>query len=200
MVHEQRSTTLDLHHNILPPISGRSPNIGLFVQKEHNLRGENVKTFVPAGMTLHSVVHLFFEESFSKAYRDLSDIHLLLEEFSTDEIFWQDLVLLARQSGFIKELFLALRYSRAQFGTSVPSAIMLELEKSVRSKLLLSFYDALFARLLSPLQNGHTRSTLVEMIGLLRGHLLKMPFLTLLSHTAHKLKKAIKPKSEINHS
>ena len=66
LVHGVRGTTLDVHHNILPPISGRSPEISEFPIKVHKLKEKEFVTFSAPAMTLHSIVHLFFEEDFSK--------------------------------------------------------------------------------------------------------------------------------------
>jgi hypothetical protein len=45
-------------------------------------------------MTLHSVIHLFYQEEFIHGFRDLSDLHFLFGENHDNPDFYRDLLTL----------------------------------------------------------------------------------------------------------
>lgn len=190
-VHLARGTTLDLHHNIVPPISGRSPDITAFPIAQGEIDGLTFSTFSPAAMTLHSIVHLFFEEDFSKGFRDLNDIHLLFFEFGSSQDFWQELLSQAEQHNFMKEVALACYFSEYFFHSTIPPDVRIALS-NVISPADMFLNRLIFKRLLAP-KDGITKPAQVFVFaGLLRGHLRKMPLPILIRHTAHKISGMLK--------
>ena len=93
--HHSRGTILDIHHNLIPPISGRAPDIRRFWQ-QLNLTVDGYQVLSLPAMTLHSLIHLFFNEDFKKGFRDLTDLHLLFAGFSEQD--WEQLLQLAEQT------------------------------------------------------------------------------------------------------
>ncbi|WP_438863414.1 nucleotidyltransferase domain-containing protein [Neptunicella sp.] len=190
--HASRGTVADVHHNILPPISGRAPNIEYFNQTRVTTES-GAQVFSPPALTLHSLVHLFFEEDFSKGFRDLSDLHLFFVEHQHDKEYWSELLKLATETGFCRELFFACRYCEKLFTSPVPATFSMALVNYSPTPLRLKFNDWLFLRVLQPAHPlCNTRSTsLARFIAMLRGHILKMPAHILLYHLSHKLYKSL---------
>lgn len=186
--HAVRRTVLDLHHNIVPPISGRAPDMEILWETVTK-RGDFGYTFSAAGMALHSLIHLFFQEDFSNSYRDLSDLNMMFSQHSADPVFWQDLVQLASDTDFARELYFACRYTTKIFNTSVPESVFQKLNEAKPSALKLPILDWIFERVLLP---HHSLSrerylSLATFMALVRGHWLKMPLHILLYHTGAKL-------------
>lgn len=192
LIHEKRGTVLDLHHNILPPISGRAPEIDLFITTQKQ-SPSGAMVFSTAAQTLHSLVHLFFEEDFSKGFRDICDLHLFFIEHQQDKEYWSELLKLATETGFCRELFFACRYCEKLFNSPVPATFTMALVNYSPTPLRLKFNDWLFLRVLQPAHPlCHTRGTgTARFIAMLRGHLLKMPTHILLYHLSHKLYKSV---------
>lgn len=179
--HHSRGTILDIHHNLIPPISGRAPDIKYFWQQV-KVTEQGFQVLSLAAMALHSLIHLFFNEDFKKGFRDLTDLHLLFSQF--EETDWEELVRLAERSGFMFELMLACRYTSALLATSVPAWIMQQTEQYQPSGWRLSLLDFIFSRVLTP-QHPLFQSRvdrLAAILALVRGHWLKMPVLVLVRH------------------
>lgn len=186
MKHAGRGTIIDLHHNLYLPISGRAPEIELFLKGAYELNGFYILR--PAAMTLHSIIHLMLNDELGHAYRDINDLHLMLTEFN-NETYWDDLLDLADKSGFADELFLACRYCHRFFGTNVDKKHRALLSKMHNiGTLPLYFLDKLFVVALSPKHSLVKRNLagLSESLIVTRAHLKKMPLHILIYHTAHK--------------
>lgn len=182
--HSQRGTVIDVHHNIVPLISGRAPNVSaLRSQKLMSLDGYS--TLSQSAMTLHSTVHLFFNEDMTKGYRDLIDLHILMSE-CVSHTYWTDLIELAKETNFERELYLACRYTSIMFGTVIPEIVSLSLKPV--SAIKLRILDFMFMRILTP---AHPYAkprfyALAEFMVLIRGHYLKMPLPILAYHLCSK--------------
>lgn len=193
MQHANRGTVLDLHHNLVPPMSGRANKIQVIINSKVAL---NDKLFVlsPAAMTLHSAIHLFFNEEFEKGFRDLHDLHCLFSQYNSDD-YWHKLIQLAQDSDFTIELFLATRYSYRVFNTHIPAWLSQQLKAQLTrwQRVKLTYWDYIFDRVLYP-HHKHSQVSqqkLAIILALVRGHLLKMPLPLLCKHTLHKGYKAL---------
>ena len=187
LIHTKRKTVIDVHHNLVPPVSGRAPDITHFLQAVETCDGFDILS--PAGMVLHSAVHLVFNEDFGSSYRDMFDIHFLIEECQSSN-FWQSLYELAEKSGFANELFLALRYTQKYIGTSLPDAVN---ELTSYGPLRLRFLDSTVGVALAPkhaLCHVDNRG-LASFFAYCRGHILKMPMHILVYHTVVKSTRAL---------
>lgn len=186
MFHYDRHAVLDLHHNLAMPISGRAPNIEDF---KFNLQQHNsLTTLSPEGMTLHSAIHLFFNEEFNHGLRDIHDLHLLMTEFNSPE-YWQTLVSLATKSQFELELYLACRYCKKIFNTQVPQDIYQTLKSKFNNPIKQYLWDFMFLKILG---FNHPKVkprffNLATQMAFVRGHYLKMPLTTLIKHISFKM-------------
>ena len=116
-----RGTIIDLHHNLVPPITGRAPDPQLFFD-EIVYNQEGLALLSPPAATLHSCVHLFTNEDFTNGFRDLVDLYLLIQEYG-DEEYWEKLLKLAEMSGFTLELFYCIEMLKQTFELELPESI-----------------------------------------------------------------------------
>jgi len=185
--HGARGTVADIHHNLLPPISGRAPDIELFTSSLYTTQS-NLKTLSKPAMVLHSIIHLFFNEEFSHGFRDLTDLHLLFSEEESNSDFWAQILVLSEQSKFTTELFYAVRYCQKITKTKFPIKFIDNVKQFQICKIKLRFADFIFCRVLLPshpslkIKYSGAASTLA----LVRAHLLKMPLHILVHHSIHK--------------
>lgn len=186
--HFKRGAVLDVHHNIVPPVSGRAPNANILFSSTVTLPS-GIEVLQPSAMFLHSAVHLFFGEEFHHGYRDLTDLAYLLEEFVDDKNEMAHLGRLAKQMGFSFEVFLAFRYLEKLLNVNIELDLKALLPQVKLSKLQLVYCDFVFTRVLAlnhKLIPSNFRNFATN-LAFVRGHLLKMPLRILLKHSAKKM-------------
>jgi len=184
--HGSRGTLLDIHHNLLPLITGRAPDISLFFRHTRQTNA-GYTVFSPAAMFLHSTVHLILSEEIKHGFRDITDLYLIIEQYQNND-FWQELVSLSIESGFAIEVFLALRYLEKILSLQVPVAVHQKLSTYRPSEFRLRSLDFIFLRKLKPAHPsfGNHSDVVADWLLLLRGHYLKMPLHILLKHLGRK--------------
>lgn len=187
--HIKRGTTLDVHHNILPLTNFLCPEAKHLLDAAIRIPDSHYWTLSAEDMVLHSACHLFFGGEFENGLRDLSDIDLLLREFSNkDSFFWEKLLERAKQLNLIRPLFYALRYSVRLLKTPVPETIIEE--SFVQSSIgkYVQFMDLLFLPALLPNHPSCNSifTNLARWLLYVRSHWLKMPWYLLFSHLVRK--------------
>ncbi|WP_214657302.1 nucleotidyltransferase family protein [methane-oxidizing endosymbiont of Gigantopelta aegis] len=140
-----------------------------------------------ADRIIHSAVHLFYDGEFEHGFRDISDIDLLLREFSKDEKFWKSLISRSTELRLKEPVFYALRYCYYFLKTPIPEQI-LNLVTKQYSETRWIIMDFLFKRALLP---NHSTcqdrwNGLAVFVLYIRGHLLKMPLYLLIPHLLRK--------------
>ena len=181
LTHTRRGTVLDLHHNLVPLISGAAPNVADFT-KDVVETTDGLKVFSPAAQTLHSAIHLFLNEDFSHGFRDLTDLHILCSSNRDNQAYWDRLISLSEDSSFEKELQLAVRYCKKILNTDIPPHYDDQIQALSETQFRL--LDFAFERVLTlrhPKLDVHFRS-LYELAVYMRGHFLKMPMGVLIKH------------------
>lgn len=188
MQHSLRGTVADIHHNLIPPISGRAPNISIFTEQLFETK-EKLYTLSKPAMVMHSIIHLFFNEEFNHGFRDISDLHMLFSEENEQSSFWTELINLSKKAGFEIELYYAVRHCRKIAKTHFPIPFLALVEIPKLSAIRLFFADFIFNRVLLPSHPACNSllSNTAHIIATLRGHLLKMPLHILIYHSTHKL-------------
>ncbi|MGJ8680891.1 nucleotidyltransferase family protein [Paraglaciecola sp.] len=181
LFHPLRGTVLDIHHNIYLPISGRSPNISNFT---HSIQPEGCTSQVmndPATV-LHSIIHLFMNEDFTNAFRDMLDIHMLCEDLGCDN-FWNEILKLSQDSGFDKELYYSLALRAMLFDCSPPN-IFSQLKSKYHGSINEFFIKRILYSALSPKHSllDTPSIKIARFIVFIRGHWLKMPLPILIKH------------------
>jgi len=187
LTHEQRGSSLDVHHTILPPSARIKVNTAALFEDTRELPGlPGVRVLAPVTMVLHSATHLFHEGELEKGLRDLFDLDALLRDFGRDPAFWAGLTSRAQALGLGRPLFLALRYTTRWLGTPVPDEVM------KAAAAVTPFYqpllDACYDLALMPSHPSCDRAlTGTARLALyVRSHWLRMPTGLLLRHLARK--------------
>jgi hypothetical protein len=187
LMNHKRGTTLDLHHNILPPTTGPSINPGDLLSDAVEVQ-PNVYTFAPVDMVLHSAAHLFHEGEFHHGLRDLWDLDRMLRHFSHENAnFWAQLTNRAKHLQLNVSLLHALTHAARTFNTPVPDEAFSKLDTPAQM-LRRPFMTLLFDRAFRP---NHPQSRL-PLTGAalnalyIRSHYLRMPMYLLLPHLIRK--------------
>lgn len=187
LTNKRRDTTLDVHHNILPPTAGPDVHAELLFENLLEVK-PGIFTLSWQDMVIHSATHLFHEGEFHRGLRDLWDLDRMLRDFpNRDPAFWRDLITRARKLDLLVPLFHALNYSQQVFGTPIPKKVIEDAEdrlKILRKPLM----DFLFLRALRP---DHTSCRLpfsraALNLLYLRSHYLRMPLYLLIPHLIRK--------------
>lgn len=178
--HGYRGTVMDLHHNLVPPVSGRAPDMSLLF--EHIVRTDaGIPVLALPGMALHSSIHLFFNDDFAASFRDLTDLYLMFDDMTSDQ--WQTAYTLATQTGFATELALAIYSTSEIFQISLTAQQSHFVSAHTNPRQARWLCHAMYSKhpfVVTPSQWVYTT------YAWLRGHVLKMPAKTLLYHLSMK--------------
>ncbi|MDE0951314.1 MAG: nucleotidyltransferase family protein [Halioglobus sp.] len=187
LTHLKRGTTLDVHHNILPPTAGPNVDASLLFERLIEVK-PGIFTLSQQDMVIHSATHLFHEGEFRHGLRDMWDLDRMLRDFpDQDPSFWKGLVDRARELELLGSLYHGLHYAQRVFGTPLPAGIIEEAENLSR-RLRKPFMDFLFLRAFQPdhPQCRQRFTSLALYLLYVRSHFLRMPLYLLLPHLARK--------------
>ncbi|MCX7098739.1 MAG: nucleotidyltransferase family protein [Methylococcales bacterium] len=186
--HLDRQTSIDVHHNILPKTTEFCPDAALLLANCVKIDGQDSWVLATEDRVLHSATHLFHEGEFGQGFRDLSDLDLLLREFSGEGDFWEKLLQRAEALKQQVPLFYALRYTRKILQTPVPERILDAAGRQAGKKINTPLMDALFLRALMPDHAScNDRWTgLARWLLYVRSHWLRMPVHLMVSHLLRK--------------
>lgn len=189
MIHRTRGIALDVHHSLLPLTSRIRFDHSAFRNGITASRLPGVDTLAAEDRILHSAAHLLLEGEFDHAFRDLSDLYLLIEQHTTSAPgFWDTLTARSEELGLERVLYYALRYLCRIFFLDVPEESQREMERSAPGPGTRRLMDGLFKRALVPegMGGGSITTNLAISILYLRAHYLKMPLPLLMRHLGHK--------------
>lgn len=187
--HRARGIALDVHHNLLPLTSRFHLDADALIAGITPSLIEGVDSLAPTDRVLHSAAHLLLGGEFDNAFRDLSDLRLLLDQMTaTDLAFWELLRARADQLGLGRVLFYAIRYLERLMELKVPPESAAGLRQHAPSLPVLWLMDRMFmVALLPDAVLGDQTWPRVARFGLyVRSHYLKMPLLLLVRHLWHK--------------
>ncbi len=184
MVHLQRRTTLDVHHNLLPETARMRTRPDLVLADAVALPDwPNIYRPSLPDQILHSACHLFHEGEWGHGLRDLNDLHLLLGAFHAQGRTADELVGRARELQLVVPLTYAVRCAATVFGTHLAEGLDQALPEIRQDRWM----DALFLRALACAH--HTLRTpttaAAEMALYVRSHWLRMPLHQLVPHLVH---------------
>jgi hypothetical protein len=187
LTNKKRGSTLDVHHNILPPTARPNINAALFYDDLIEVK-PGIFTLSRRDMVIHSATHLFHEGEFHHGLRDLWDLNRMLRDFPNRETnFWDGLVARSRELELDGSLFHGLNYVNQLFATPVPQKALKKTGNRAR-RLRKPVMDFLFRRAFRPDHpdcrlpfTGHALSLLY-----MRSHYLRMPLYLLIPHLARK--------------
>lgn len=186
--HLKRRTSLDVHHNILPKTCKACPDADRLFENSVRIPGKNFRIFASEDRVLHSAAHLFHEGELNHGFRDISDIDLLLREFSGTEDFWPKLLRRSVELNQQRSLLYACRYAAKMLATPVPVDVRASLEKQGPGKVKTCLMDFLFIRALMPdhASCNDPWTGLARWLLFVRSHWLRMPVYLLVPHLLRK--------------
>ena len=186
--HLKRQTSIDVHHNILPKTTRFCPDANKILANIVKIPEKDVWVLAPEDRVLHSATHLFHEGEFAQGFRDLSDLDLLLKEFSTQENFWVKLLQRANELNQQIPLYYALRYTHQILQTPIPKNVLKASKQQSPNRINTRLMDALFLRALMPNHEScNDRWTgLARWLLFVRSHWLKMPVYLMVPHLLRK--------------
>lgn len=189
MCHVRRSTTIDVHHAIVPETARVKVNTPELLAAAVPLEGHpNLYVLQASDMLLHSATHLFHEGDFDKGLRDLFDLDALFRQFGETPDFWVKLVPRAVVLGLTRPLYYAVRYATSILGTPVPAFVVQAAEIGRPPFFAKQLMDACYFRALRPLHpsTASAANWIARFALYVRSHWIRMPLHLLAYHLGRK--------------
>ena len=177
--HVHRSSVIDLHHTIAPPLSRIPVDAQKLFSAARPIEGTRFFVLAPGDMLLHSALHLLQEGDFSHGMRDLLDIDALLREFGSASSFWPSLLERAQELGLMRPLYYAVDQAQNLLGTPLPQTFVKAIEHHRPLFLTRRIMGLLIG---SALQSSEFSRGLLY----IRGHYMRMPLRLLIPHLVRK--------------
>jgi hypothetical protein len=189
MSHIQRGTVVDVHHTILPLTTRHHPDPAAIIARALPLADSALSALrvpTPQDLVIHSITHLVHEGELGNGLRDLYDIDCMLRHFGPVPGFWEALQRDAIGNDLAYPVALGLRLAQRFWGTAVPSALMVALQRAdkVPSTLLMAIYDRALAP--APGSAPDVGVALSRWLLYVRSHALRMPLRLIIPHLVRK--------------
>jgi len=183
-----RLLSVDVHHTICPPVSRLRPDPERFWANSQPSAMDGVRLLSPPDSVLHAAVHLFFDSDFDGRFRDLVDVHEMLEAFGREAGFWPALVESARLQGLARPLYYACVTRRTVLGAATPDDVLRELERYRPAAPVDAWMKRTLATLLTPADPADWPPAHRGLLWLMyaRSHWLRMPPHLLVPHLVRK--------------
>lgn len=191
LVHVDRETEVDVHHNIVMPTSRVRPDARLLLEAARPLPDGVLHVLSPVDMALHAMTHLMTSSDLADALRELVDVDELLRHFGTHEPgFWEAFWPRAEALDLARPAFHALRQARRCLDTPIPGAVLDASRAGAPPAPAVRLTDALMPLALFPMHPDATnrRARAARWMLFLRSHWIRMPLPQLAWHTANKLR------------
>lgn len=185
MRHDRHGIELDVHHNILPPRSGRTIDAQLLLADLRPSRWPAWSTLAPMDQLLHSAGHLFYDSEPRDRIRDLIDMDGLISAFGDEKGFWDELPGRAAALDLVEPLALACHFTNVWLGTAIPKSLHAALVSTGLRTERLHWLIPLMAVVLNPTEphaKDSVRKRLAATVVLARYHSTRLPLHLLLPH------------------
>ena len=188
--HRERETEVDTHHAILPRTSRLNPSASLLISAARPLSDPRLRVLAPTDMVLHALVHLFLEGDPQEGlrFRDLLDVHDLLQHFGQERAFWSELGPRARELSLERPLYYGLRFARRLLGREIPEEVLRDAQSGAPPWPMRALMDRLVPLAVLPEHPDHMRrrAAIARWLIYTRAHWLRMPPALLIRHLAYK--------------
>ena len=189
LVHTRRNMEVDLHHNIIAPVSRIKVDANKLFDQAVPIPGSRFYRLEAKDLILHSAAHLFFNDELRGGLRDLVDMHELCLEFGERKDFWPNLVPRARELGMQRPLYYALSSLHLFFNTPVPNTVIADIQKDKPVFPVNIIMSVLIQRLLAPNNVEKMNAPVVQWLLFIRSHWIRMPLPMLIKHLSYKFYK-----------
>lgn len=186
LVYPERGVEIDMHHNLVPPVSRIKPDARTLMAKAVPIENSFFLMLEPKDMFLHSATHLFFNDELRGGLRDLVDMHELSAQFSVREDFWPELVERARELQMERPLYYALTALQRMLHTNIPEAVMMDISHDRPMVIIDVLMRNFINRLIAPKNVEHMQAPITQWLLFVRSHWVRMPPLMLIKHLSHK--------------
>lgn len=186
LTHQKRSMEVDLHHNIVPPVSRIKLEAAKLFDKASPVENSPFLILDPKDLLLHSATHLFFNDELRGGLRDLVDMHELCIQFSERNDFWPELVERARELGLQRPLYYALSTLYRLLKTPVPDYVIDDIAKDRPIVVVDLWMQYLIQRLIAPDNVEKMAAPVAEWLLFVRSHWIRMPVPMLIKHLTYK--------------
>ena len=181
MYHPQSGATLDVHHTIIPPITGFMVDYSYLKRNAEPSSTEGILVLNLKCRLLHCILHFLFNEDYQKAARDGYDIFCLSRQLAAEDgvdAFYQDMKAL----GFLREF--NMMYSVLPLW--YPSSELDAFTSKVRTPNFFIVRLLFLAMTPADCHQRLTPASVAKFLMFLRGHLVKMPLSILFPHALEK--------------
>ena len=186
MVHRTEGVALDVHHTLLPPVSGRTIDIENLIDSSAP-PNEGVFAIPPKPwLIFHSSVHLLLNEEVDNGLRDLNDIYILLTS-DNDSTLFADTALLFKEQGFEQE-WKILVLLLVHYFSYKPQSLISNQDLSLRGKLKLYVVKRCLIPDTPFIENSSY--SIARIINYFLGYTSKMPMTILLKQFSYKTYRA----------
>lgn len=182
--HPLHGLELDLHHNILPPVSRTRVDAARLLARIQSSRLQGWHVLHPQDQLLHSAVHLFRESEAQDRLRDLVDMDGLVRHFAAHGL-WEGLVERAEELGLTPALALCLSLCVNRLGTPVPDTVTKALGPALPAGPVRWVFDRLL-RMPDPDTSESWQESVAATALAVRYHAWRMPLSILVPHLWHK--------------
>ncbi len=197
LIHRERETEVDLHHNLAPPVSRIRIDAALLWEQAETVNdacGLTVQILSQTDMLLHNAIHLFMNDELRGGLRDVMDFRDLFEHFSSvTPGLEQRLLARAELLGCTRPLYYAVSTAHRLLGLQVSPEFRGALDAHAPPGLKDRLMAAMFDQVLAPTALRSRRSRLANQLLFVRSHWVRMPPRMLVRHLSHKLLKSGKP-------
>ncbi len=192
LIHKKRSMEVDLHHNIVAPVSRIKLDAAKLLEKAVPIDNSPFFILEAKDLLLHSATHLFFNDELRGGLRDLVDMHELCKQFSERQDFWPQLVARARELGLQRPLYYALSNLHCLLKTPIPDSVLADSAKDRPIYPVDRLMKTLIQRLIAPKNVEKMVAPISEWLLFVRSHWIRMPLPMLIKHLSYKFHYNIK--------
>ena len=181
LAHGIRGTVLDVHHNLVPVVS-RAAIAPEKLREQMEAGKHGFYVLSDAAQVVHSAIHLFRNEEYQTSFRDLTDLHIMLDGKPSE--FFACVMDIAQQWGMQYEVSLAFAMLQKLLDMPLPNEI--DLVPITR------FDDFIFSSVLLPEHDlCDVQSPSKHTLAMIRGHIKKMPLPLLTYHLSVKAGRSV---------
>lgn len=185
LFHYFRGTGIDLHHGIIPVTSKTKIVTTDYVATAYPLEGLPYCLPSDAYLFIHASVHLFLQEEFHKLAKDLCELNELGRELQQNPSWVAELWHAAAQSGTTHTVYTALHVLQKLFQQHWSLNTLAAFSGQKPTSYKLRWHTQVLTRLLQPSKTPVYYLAAVSWY--CRGHLHKMGWVRLLTHSLTKL-------------
>lgn len=190
LIHPQRETEVDLHHNLAPPVSRvriEAAKLWAAARETPEHYGLKAQVLGPEDLLLHNAVHLFMNDELRGGLRDVVDFRDLFAHFSRESDDFEGRLLdRADVLGCGRPLYYSVTTAYRLVGLDCTDRLRSGVRRWAPPAMVARLMSALIDEALAPPRLGRWQSAVAKQSLFIRSHWVRMPPGMLMRHLAHK--------------